>query len=87
MKVQETSFREWVMWKARKKQSLIHRPPLQLKVVRRPPFRERSGADRRVYESCNNQFNRNERRRIPERRIPEVIECSMDEFKRWRSEK
>jgi len=53
------------------------------RVTRPIPFKVRRAGDRRLDEAVA-WFTGKERRRTPERRIPEVSETSFAEFERWK---
>lgn len=108
MKIEEISFREWVLCKVRRRSMpaetpapsyeksppvsetrLVSEPPAPVseiphwRVTRTVPFYVRRAGDRRLDEAAA-WFPGKERRRIPERRIPEVSETSFAEFERWK---
>ena len=62
--------------------ALVSETPRQ-RVSRPVPFNVRRAGDRRLDEAIA-WFPGKERRRIPERRIPEVEETSFAEFERWK---
>ncbi|WP_066879305.1 hypothetical protein [Dechloromonas denitrificans] len=101
MKIEEISFREWVLCKVRRRGVPAETPPLvsetppvsempappcetpRRRVIRPVPFKVRRAGDRRLDEAVA-WFTGRERRRTPERRIPEVEEASFAEFERWK---
>lgn len=107
MKIEEISFREWVVCKVRRRSLPAETPPPpsetpavdatpsvseapapgseapRRRVSRPVPFKVRRAGDRRLDEAVA-WFTGKERRRIPERRIPEVEETSFAEFERWK---
>lgn len=101
MKIEEISFREWVVCKVRRRSmpAETSAPPSEMppvsdtpapvsetprrRVTRPVPFKVRRADDRRLDEAVA-WFTGKERRRIPERRIPEVEETSFAEFERWK---
>lgn len=107
MKIEEISFREWVVCKVRRRSlpAETPTPPSETpavgetpavseapapgseaprrRVSRPVPFKVRRAGDRRLDEAVA-WFTGKERRRIPERRIPEVEETSFAEFERWK---
>lgn len=101
MKIEEISFREWVLCKVRRRSAIAETPapvseaPVAAsetiapasepppRRVRPVPFKVRRVGDRR-FDDAAVGFTGRERRRIPERRIPEVEETSFAEFERWK---
>lgn len=81
MKIEEISFREWVLCKVRWR-SMIAETPAPPRRVRPVPFKVRRAGDRRLDDTAGG-FTGREMRRTPERRIPEVEETSFAEFERW----
>ncbi|HEX6734008.1 MAG TPA: hypothetical protein VF096_04270 [Azonexus sp.] len=84
MEVLEISFREWVLCKVgRICQVSQQQPVAEPKPVPSRVFNERSGRERRV-EKPDKVHRGKEWRRTPDRRLPEVGECSLEEFNRWK---